>query len=108
MSDINYNNSARMIVEVREIIKHLDEELSSKIPQRLKDVLNRDVGSDYQFEYNTEKSLMQQDICEDTRNFLFLMYRDYWCLEREKEELQQRLIDAKNEKMKRYSENNIF
>ncbi|MBR2289823.1 MAG: hypothetical protein IJ867_04310 [Clostridia bacterium] len=105
----SYSNAERMVVEVKEIMDNLDEELYRKIPQKIKNVFEKESQSEYKFQYDTTKSLLEQDVCSDTKNFIFLLYRDYWCSSsQEKEQLNQRLIEAKTEKAKKYETNNLF
>ena len=81
------NDYAKVFTEVDEILSYLPEELLSKLPARLKNEIKNNKDTEYEFKYNEKKELMNQDIYEQTKDFISLIYIMYICNKTEKREL---------------------
>lgn len=69
--------------EISEILKHMPIEYNEKIPSKLKKIIN-DKKVNNGFIYNNEEPLEKQNILHDTRVFLSILYRIYWCSDENK------------------------
>ncbi len=96
--------------EVNEILKYLNENLLKKIPKEIIDNIKENMSTSYELEYDNTKGLNEQNLKQETRAILSILYRDYICDENIKQEIIQK--DRKEwfelEKKKGYGNTNIF
>ncbi len=96
--------------EVNEILKYLSENLLRKIPKEIIDNIKENMSTSYELEYDNTKGLNEQNLKQETRAILSVIYRDYICDENIKQEIIQK--DRKEwfelEKKKGYGNTNIF
>lgn len=104
-----YSNVA---VELIEIFKYLDKELADKIPNKVKENLNKVKNKEYQFKIDKTKKLNEQQIMPATKQMLSIIYLKYCC---STEEITQILNENKyreeikeQEKRQVYNPDNIF
>ncbi len=76
-----YNKAAK---EVYIIITYMSEELQSKIPDNVKEVLIENMDKNYFFEYNMKLSLDEQNLMPETRGLLSIIYSNYICNEEDR------------------------
>ena len=95
MIDVEYRNT---LFEVSEILKILDKNLVNKIPQKLKNEIENNKAQNYNFEYDSEKSLHEQKMLKTTEKYLTMLFLRYWCTEDEKTEV----LEAMDENEKKY------
>lgn len=74
--------------EVNEIIKMMPEELSNKIPNKFKELLENERAMEYQ--PNIQEPLEEQKLKNETIIILGLIYRDFLCSSDEKKKLQEK------------------
>lgn len=103
---------AEASAEINEIFKYLPKEEVEKIPSKLRDFFKEVSSKDYVTNINPNMPLDKQQIKEKTKDIIALIYRNYWCSEEERKELDQKLIenDKKFEEKLRekYNPDNIF
>lgn len=75
----------KALVELNEIIKHMDADLQNKIPEELKEEFIRKADKEYVFYYDEDMPLEEQDIMPETQGLLSVIYSNYLCQEEEKE-----------------------
>ena len=106
------NDYSIVFSEVDEIFNYLSLELLEKIPKKLRDATKKYKNEDYVFKYDVTKSLEQQNIHEQTKNFISAMYLTYICSDEKKENLISicKNNDLEKEKTVRdkYNPDNIF
>lgn len=109
MIDIEYKKSC---TEVIEILNHISIEDYEKIPKNIINVLETDKDSEYNFEYDINRTLKEQNISKQARIMIALFFRDYWATKSQKEVImsiekkyRNKLENAKREK---YNPDNIF
>ena len=99
-------------VEVNEILKYTSPELVAKIPQKFMDFLNEISSKTYTFDYDKTKSLEEQELKPKTQGLLALIYKDYLCDDKEKQEYMDKvakvLYDIEQEKKEKYNTDNLF
>ena len=74
--------------EVNEIIKMMPKELSNKIPNKFKELLENERAMEYQ--PNIQEPLEEQKLKNETIIILGLIYRDFLCSSDEKKRLQEK------------------
>lgn len=98
--------------EINEILKYIPEEEVNKIPVKLREFFKVIESKDYVVNINPNILLENQDLKEETKDIIALIYRNYWCSEEEKKELDQKLIENDKrfeEKLReKYNPDNIF
>ena len=73
--------------EVNQILSHTEEEIISKIPQKFKQFIENNMDKTHQIQIEENASLTEQNIMQETKQILALIYRDYICTQKEREEL---------------------
>ena len=98
--------------EINEILKYIPEEEVNKIPVKLREFFKEIESKNYVVNINPNILLENQDLKEETKDIIALIYRNYWCSEEEKKELDQKLIENDKrfeEKLReKYNPDNIF
>lgn len=96
----NYRKACK---EVFICLKYVDEELFQLIPIELYTMIVSNMDRDYYFYYDNNKKIYEQDLLEETVNFLGYIFYNYWTNEREKETFKKIVIN--NSKTKLNNEN---
>ena len=76
--------------EVSEILKYLSEDLLNKIPKEFIDNIKENMSTSYILKYNNTKGINEQNLKQETRAILSVIYRDYICDEDIKKEIIQK------------------
>ena len=81
------NTTIQALSEVYSIINHLDKNLYKKIPNNFIKMIenNRDLKYDVNIDYT--KNINEQNLLQETRVILSLIYRDYLCTKEEREKI---------------------
>lgn len=90
-------NYPKAFKEINEIIKHFPEDEYNKIPQNFLDLIHENMDNNYEYKVENIDDFQNQEMLEETRIILSMIYRDYialagekyYILKREKEELLQ-------------------
>lgn len=103
---------AEASAEINEIFKYLPDEELKKIPSKLRDFFREVASKDYVTNINPDLPLDEQQIKEKTKDIIALIYRNYWCSEEERKELDQKLIENdrkfEEELREKYNPDDIF
>ena len=103
---------AEASAEINEILGYLPEEYVEKIPVKLKEFFKKVADKEYVSNIDPYKTLDKQDMKPKTKTLLTIIYREYWCTEEERAELDKILIenDKKHEAeiRKKYNPDDIF
>lgn len=90
-------NVRKALTELDVILqKIIPSEQVEKIPQKFKKFMKENKQENWYFQYDETKKLDEQDILEETRVLIGLLFINYWASEQEKEEANRILDD--NEK----------
>lgn len=77
-----------MFVQMKEILKLLNSEMVNKIPEKIRNyIINYESKGNYKFIYDTRKSLNEQNLTKDTRNFIAYLDYYYWASDDERKEI---------------------
>lgn len=107
MEDLN-----KRLVEVEYILKKLDDEYIKKIPQEIWGYIEENKDKNYIFNYDENKTLVEQNLSIDTISILTYINMEYLLGEEQKKELVEFLrkdeMIAEQEKAKLYKSDDIF
>lgn len=105
--DENYKKS---LTEVYEILKIMPESILNRIPQKLKDIIEKE--RDINYKVIIKEPLNTSDFKYETVVFLGMLYRDFLCSEEERKKLKSRdeeLIKKYETQLRRkYNPDNLF
>lgn len=79
--------------EIDEILSFLPSEYVLKIPLKLREFFHKAADDNYVSKIDPYKRLDEQELLPKTKTILTILYRDYWCTEEERAELDEILID---------------
>ena len=75
------NKYAVAYSEVLEILKHIPIEDYKKIPKNEIELFEAYSDHNYIFNYDTSKTLKEQNVSDITKAIIILLFRDYWATE---------------------------
>lgn len=98
--------------ELLEIFKYFDKELKEKIPEKLKESLERISNKEHKFKIDKTKELNEQELLPQTKDILSVIYLKYCCTSDERASLINEMEESQRlkelEKQKIYNPNDIF
>ena len=71
------------LFEVYKILQNTDEEIINKIPEKFMKFVKENMDTNYKFELQKGKELIKQNLKDETKQIIALIYRDYICDEKE-------------------------
>lgn len=109
MVSVEYANAYS---EVLEILKFISKEDYEKIPANKIELFNLNSNKEYEFTYNLEKTLDEQNVSKRAKAIIGILFRDYWATEEQREKIirkqkNDRLI-LEEQKKSLYDIENIF
>ena len=112
MQAIKEKEYAEALAEVRFILKYTNEELVQKIPKVFWNHINDNYDKDYEVHIKLDMPLEEQNLKNDTKNLMAIIYRNYFCTPEEKKEYNDLLIQNQQkydqELSEKYSYDNLF
>lgn len=103
---------AEAYAEIDEILGYLPDEYVNKIPVKLREFYKKAKDKEYVSKIDPFKTLDNQEMKHTTKVLLTIIYREYWCNEEEKAELDKILIEndqkLETEIREKYNPDNIF
>ena len=103
---------AEATTEINKILSYLPTEYIEKIPIKLRKFLKDVESKEYIPNIDPYKELDKQDIKPKTKTLLTIIYRNYWCNEQERVELDKKLIENdkkyEQELREKYNPDDIF
>lgn len=75
MIDIVYANAYKEVIEV---LKHVSKEDYDKIPQDKINLFKKCANENYNFTYDINKTLDEQNVSKKAKTIIAILYRDYW------------------------------
>ena len=99
-------------VEVNSLLENVSEEVLKKIPKEFIEYLKEIESYDYYFEYDTSKTLNEQNFSNEALKLIGLIYKDYLCTENERKDyisvLNEYNFKLEEEKREKYNTDKIF
>lgn len=106
------NKYAVAYSEVLEILKHIPIEDYNKIPKNEIELFEAYADNTYIFNYDTSKTLEEQNVSNITKGIIILLFKDYWATELQRNKIiaKQNYDRVKLEEKKKeiYNPDNIF
>ena len=78
---------SKVLKEVYEILKKSEDKIQKKIPIKFYTFLKENMDTDYQVNIDYSKENWEDELCDDTKGILALIYRDYLVDSKTREEL---------------------
>lgn len=98
--------------EVNEILKYFNKDLLKKIPKEFIKNIKENMSTTYKVIYDNTKSLNEQNIKQETRAILSIIYRDYICDKETKEKIIQNdrkeWLQLEEKKKEEYKNTELF
>lgn len=98
--------------EVLEILKHIPLQDYNKIPEDKIKIFKENAKKDYEFEYNPNISLKEQNVSKRGRAIIAILFRDYWCTDIQREKIISKQnkdrIEFEEAKKQKYNSDNLF
>ena len=82
------SNYFKAYKEVIEILKNVPKESFDKIPQKMIDTFNAKMDTNYNFSIDINKDFEEQELLDETKAILAIIFRDYWATTYQKERIQ--------------------
>lgn len=103
---------AEASAELNKILEHLPNEYIEKIPTKLIEFFQKVESKEYNTNIDPYKQLSEQKLLPKTKTLLSMLYRNYWCNEEERKELDSILAENDRkyemELREKYNPDNIF
>lgn len=109
MVNVEYENAYKEIIE---ILKFIPSNYYDKIPKEKINLFESKANKEYEFTFNPNKTLEEQNVSKRAKAIIGLLYRDYWANKEQKEKIisfqniQRQAIEE--EKREKYNPDNIF
>lgn len=97
MADIQYANA---YTEVLDILKHISKEDYEKIPKSKIKVFEENSNKNYNFIYDENKILDEQNVSEITKVIIAILFRDYWATKEQRYIIIKKQQEIKDQKQK--------
>ena len=101
-------NYSTMCAEVLEILKYCPESDVNKIPKKLIESLELNKELNSRVIINPDKGIFEQNVSNETIIMIFIIFRNYWATEKEKNEIDELLKDNEIKYKELYSVDNLF
>ena len=98
--------------EVYEILKNISKEDFEKIPQDIIKTIKNNMDTEYEYKLKENVDFEEQNVLQETKALLAIIYRDYWAtnIEREriieKEQYDKKIFE--DELREKYNPDNLF
>ena len=107
MQDSKFGNNLKEVYVVLENLNMIQD-----LPREFMEFIKENKNDEYQFYYDVSKELVDQNISQETKEILAVIYHDFLCTKEEKERLDKILIQnekrEQEELSKKYSYENLF
>lgn len=97
MADIQYANA---YTEVLDILKHISKEDYEKISKSKIKVFEENCNKNYNFTYDENKTLDEQNVSEITKVIIAILFRDYWATKEQRYIIIKKQQEIKDQKQK--------
>lgn len=97
MADIQYANA---YTEVLDILKHISKEDYEKIPKSKIKVFEENCNKNYNFTYDENKTLDEQNVSKITKVIIAILFRDYWATKEQRYIIIKKQQEIKDQKQK--------
>ncbi len=86
----------KAFTEVNEILENMDESYVNHISKSFRRMIIENMDLNYEFRYDSSKSFMEQEISDDAKAIMAIIYMEYWATNEEKETIKKQIeVDEK-------------
>lgn len=90
---MTYEDYANVAAEMNILLRYIDDELVEKIPQKIIEFFGDIASPTFRSRIDPRFPLEEQYLLPSTECMLTLLYRQYWCSDEEREELDRLIIE---------------
>ena len=98
--------------EVLDILKYVSKGDLNKIPTKKIEMFSKYANYDYDFEYNPEITLKEQNVSDIAQTIIAILFRDYWATEIQRNKIVAKQnydrVKLEEKKQEIYNPDNIF
>ena len=98
--------------EVLEILRYIPKEDYNKIPKEKIDLFEKNANLNYDFSYDINKTLDEQNVSKKAKTIIAILFRDYWATDAQREKIKAKeQYDRKmkeEENREKYNPDNLF
>lgn len=105
---VKEKNFKLMCSEVLEILKYCPKSDVEKLPTKMINLFKQNKLEGANINIDPNKTIFEQNICEETLVTMCLIYRDYWATKEEKSELDKILKENQEKLNELYDYSNMF
>lgn len=105
---VKEKNFKLMCSEVLEILKYCPKSDVEKLPTKMINLFKQNQLEGANINIDHDKTIFEQNICEETLVTMCLIYRDYWATKEEKSELDKILKENQEKLNELYDYSNMF
>lgn len=106
MVNLEYANAYS---EVLEILKHISQEDYNKIPKEKIMFFKNNYNKEFNFTYDINKTLDEQNVSKKAKTIIAILFRDYWATDTQREKIKAKEeYDRKIKEQEKYNPDNIF
>lgn len=105
---VKEKNFKLMCSEVLEILKYCPKSDVEKLPTKMINLFKQNQLEGANVNIDPDKTIFEQNICEETLVTMCLIYRDYWATKEEKSELDKILKENQEKLNELYDYSNMF
>lgn len=106
------NNYEKAYTEILEILKYIPKEEYERIPKEKILFFEENCDKNYEFKFDINKSLDEQEFLRETNAIIVVLFRDYFATDTQKEKLQRILLENERkyqeELREKYNPDDIF
>lgn len=84
MVDIQYANA---YTEVLETLKNISQEDYNKVPKEKINLFEQNANKEYIFDYDSTKTLEEQNVSKIARAIIAILFRDYWATDEQRDKI---------------------
>lgn len=108
----NYINYIKAYTEVNCLLNHMPQSYINKLPKKLIELIKKQSQEQYNIDIDTNKSLLEQNFSNKTKDLIAVIKYNYWSTENEKKQLESKFYENENiyqkELLEKYNPNGIF
>lgn len=106
MVNLEYANAYS---EVLEILKHISQEDYNKIPKEKIMFFKNNYNKEFNFTYDMNKTLDEQNVSKKAKTIIAILFRDYWATDTQREKIKAKEeYDRKIKEQEKYNPDNLF
>ena len=108
----NNVNYIKAYTEVNCLLEYLPQTYIDRLPKKLIELIKRQSKEEYNIDIDTNKSLLEQNFSQKTKDLIAVIKYNYWSTDEERQQLKNKFYENENNYQKelseKYNPNDIF